>query len=301
LGGIGWLNGKDLWDNIGRLQRFYQEHLAEPACWAPEVALIVDEDSPNYAASTIELACPLVYEMRSQYFRMGAPFGIYLLSDLVAGKVPPAKVYFFANCYRLDAHQREALLEATRGKTAVWFYGGGFLSDKASDENMTQMTGLQLRRGSPECGRVTPEQTSQGLAAGLQGPFRNETTLDPLWVVDDPGAEIIGRYPSGAPAIAAKQTPDGLRVYVGALHCPAKLLRNILTASGIHVYTDSDDVLLTDGQFLSLTTTSPGPKHLTFPHACTVVNAIDGQPVVQDVKQLDLDLQLGETRMFMLK
>jgi hypothetical protein len=301
LGGIGWLNGKDLWDNIGRLQRFYQEHLTEPACWAPEVALIVDEDSPNYAASTIELACPLVYEMRSQYFRMGAPFGIYLLSDLVAGKVPPAKVYFFANCYRLDAHQREALLQATRGKTAVWFYGGGFLGDKASDKNMIQMTGLHLRRGSPECGRVTPEQAPQGLAAGLQQPFRNETTLDPLWVVDDPGAEIIGRYPSGAPAVAAKQTPDGLRVYVGALHCPAKLLRNILTASDVHVYSDSDDVLLTDGQFLSLTATSPGQKHLSFPHACTVINALDGQPVAQDVRHLDLDLQLGETRMFMLK
>jgi beta-galactosidase len=239
LGGTGWLGAKDLWDNIGRLQGFYQMHLDEPARWAPDVALIVDEDSPNYAASTIQLSCPLVYEMRSQYFRMGAPFGIYLLSDLVAGNVPPAKAYFFANCYRLDARQREAVLQATRGKTAVWFYGGGFLSDTASDANMIQMVGLQLRRGAPESGKVLPEKTSNGLAAGLNEPFKNETTLDPLWVVDEPAADIIARYPSGAPAVASKQTGDGLRVYVGALHCPAKLLRNILAASGVHVYSDS--------------------------------------------------------------
>jgi hypothetical protein len=301
LGGIGWLNGKDLWDNIGRLQRFYQEHLTEPACWAPDVALIVDEDSPNYAACTIQLSCPLVYEMRSQYFRMGAPFGIYLLSDLVAGKVPPAKVYYFANCYRLDARQREAVLQATRGKTAAWFYGGGFLGDTARDSNMVQMVGLQLRRGTPECGKVTPEKASHGLAAGLHEPFRNETTLDPLWVVDEPGAEVIGRYSSGGAAVAAKQTPDGLRVYIGALHCPAKLLRNILTASGVHVYNDSDDVVLTDGRFFSLTATSAGQKHLTFPQSCTVVDALDGQYVVRDVKQLDLDLALGETRMLLLQ
>jgi hypothetical protein len=306
LGGTGWLNGKDLWDNIGRLQQFYREHLAEPAQWAPDVAVIVDEDSPKYATSTIQLHCPLVYEMRSQYFRMGAPFGIFLLSDLVAGNVPPAKVYFFANCYRLDARQRETVLQATRGKTAVWFYGGGFLSDTASDANMIQMTGLQLKRGAPETGAVVPVVPDVGgvlptLAAGLTEPFRNQTTLDPLWVVDDPGAEIVARYPSAAPAVASKQTDAGPRVYIGALHCPAKLLRNILAASGVHVYSDSDDVLLTDGRFLSITATSAGVKHLKFPRVCTLTDVLDDQTAFRDVKEIDLDLAFGETRMFYLK
>jgi hypothetical protein len=300
LGGIGWLNAKDLWDNIGRMQQFYQQHLNEPATWAPNVALIVDEDSPNYAACSITLHCPVVYEMRSQYYRMGAPFGTYLLSDLVAGKVPPAKAYFFANCYRLDASQREAVLNATKGKTAVWFYGGGFIGDTANDANITQMTGIQLRRGTPEIGKVTPEQSASGLAAGLREKFRNETLLDPLWLVDDPKAEIIGRYPSGGAAIAAKQTPDGLRVYVGALHCPATLLRNILGASGVHVYADTDDVILTDGRFLSVTATSAGQKHLRLPKKCNIVNAMDNQAVARDVDHLELELALGETRMFLL-
>ncbi len=300
LGGIGWLNGRELWENIGTLQRFYQGHLAEPAQWNPDVALIVDEESPAYAACTIQLACPLVYEMRSQYFRMGAPFGIYLLSDLVAGRVPPAKVYFFQNCYRLDDSQREAVLKAVRGATTVWFYGGGFLNDTAGDVNMSQMTGIQLRRGTPAPGRVVPEQTEHGLASGLTEPFRCETLLDPVWVADEPGAEVIARNPSGGVAAAAKQTADGLRVYIGALHVPARLLRNILSVSGVHVYCHSDDMVLTDGRFLSITATTAGRKELFLPRTCTVSDALTGEFVTESVTRLDLDLALGETRLLLL-
>lgn len=301
LGGVGWLNGKDIWDNIAALQRFYEGHLDEPACWAPEVALIVDEDSPSYAANSSLLSSPLVYEMRSQYFRMGTPFGIYLLSDLVGGKVPPMKTYFFANCYRLDTRQRESVLRATRGKTAVWFYGGGFLSNTADDAHMSEVIGLQLKRAASESGTVVPEKSSAGLAVGLSDPFGRDTVLDPLWVVTEPGSEIIGRYASGGVAVAAKQTPEGLRVYVGTLHCPAKLLRNILAASGVHVYADSDDVVLTDGRFFSLTATSAGKKRVVFPRVCTVVEALGSKAVVQNVKELAVELALGETRLFVVE
>ena len=301
LGGTGWLDGKDLWENIGGLQRFYQTHLSEPACWNPDVALIVDEDSPAYAASTLQLACPLVYEMRSQYFRMGAPFNIFLLSDLVAGKVPPAKVYFFQNCYRLDNAQREAVLKATRGTTAVWFYGGGFINDAADDANITQMTGLRLRRGTPAPGKVVPVKVTQGLGAGLTGPFRCETLLDPVWEVNAPDTEIIARNPSGGVAAAAKHTPDGLRVYIGALHVPARLLRNVIAASGVHVYCDSDDVLLTDGRFLGLSATSAGHKTVSLPRPCTVTDALDGRVIAENTAAWEADLALGETQMVLLR
>ncbi len=302
LGGIGWLGSKDLWDNLGRLQEYYQQHITEPASWNPDVAVILDEDSPSYTACTLRLGCPLVYEIRSQYYRMGAPFGIYLLSDLVAGKVPPAKVYFFANCYRLDDQQRQAVLNASRGKTAVWFYGGGFISDTADDANITQMNGIQVKRGAPEVGRVTSsKQLAQLLTSGLPDTFGHDTLLDPLWTVDDPEAEILARFPSGAPAAAVKSTPDGLRVYIGTLHCPAALLRNILTASGVHVYNTSDDVVLTDGRFFSITATSPGRKSVRFPKACSVYTALDDTEVVSNTTQLDVDLNLGETRLYVLR
>lgn len=300
LGGIGWLDGKEIWDNISRLQRFYLENLKEPQRWVPEVALIVDEESPVYSACTSQLHSPLVYEMRSQYFRMGAPFDIYLLSDLVDGNVPPVKVYFFTNCYHLNDHQRERIAEATRGKSAVWFYGGGFLGDAANDAQLEQMTGLHVKRIAPESGRVLPEASAEGLAVGVTAPFGTETKLDPLWAIDDPEAERIGRYASGNTAAAFKQTPDGLRVYIGALHCPARLLRNILKDSGVHLYCDTDDVVLTDGKFFSLTVTSAGRKSMNFPQPCSVKDITDNSIVAENTDTLDLEFALGETRLFLL-
>jgi len=301
LGNAGWLNGKDIWDNIAPMQRFYQQHIDEPARWAPEVALIVDEASPCYTKCTRDLHSPLVYQMRSQYFRLGAPFGIYLLSDLVKGRVPPAKAYFFANCFHLDARQRAAVKKATRGKTAVWFYGGGFLSDHASEANMTDVIRLELARSDPLPGKVTPQPAGGKLAEGLAEEFGTDAKLDPRWVVSEPGVEVLGRYADGGIAAAAKRTPDGLRVYIGALHCPAKLLRNVVKDAGVHVYSDSDDVVLTDGRFLCITATTAGPKRIEFPHRCDVLGALDGKRLARGVTHLDVEMQLGEARTYLLE
>jgi beta-galactosidase len=301
LGGTGWLSGPDIWENISHLQQFYERHISEPARWLPEVALIVDETSPFYTACSSELHAPLVYQMRSEFFRMGTSFRIHLLSDLVDGRVPPAKVYFFANCFRLDAVQRAAIWRFTRGRTVVWFYGGGFLADNAEDANMTAATGISVVRSMPQSGKVTPDAAGSQFGEGLSEPFGTSTVLDPLWAVNDEKVEVIGRYLNGEVAAAAKRTPGGLRIYIGALHCPAKLLRNILRLSGVHVYSDSDDVVLTDGKFLGFVSTSAGLKHLIFPSPVLVLQVLDGQTIAQRFDVLDVEMQFGETKLYQLR
>jgi len=301
LGGIGWLNGVDIWRNIAPLQAFYNANIDQPASWAPEVALIVDEQSPFYTRCDRSLHSPLVYGMRSQYFRMGTPFSIHLLSDLAQAKVPPAKAYFFANCYHLDDATRQAVLDATRGKTAVWFYGGGFLSNDASEASMAQMLGMNLQRGTPQPGTVTPDPAAAGLAEGLTKAFGGETVLDPIWSVTDADAGILGRYADGTSAVASRQTPDGLRVYIGALNCPARLLRNVLKAGGVHLYSDSDDVILADEHFLAVTATSEGAKTISLPRRCKVTSVPDGALIAEAAETLSMEMKLGETRMFALE
>jgi len=301
LGGSGWLNGIDIWDNISVLQRFYQRRIFEPAHWSPDVVLVVDETSPFYTACSSALHSPLVYQMRSNFFRLGTSFRIHLLSDLLEGRPPRARVYFFANCYHLDAAQRAAIQWITRGRTAVWFYGGGFLATRADDANISTATGIAVVRSAAQPGKVTPDPAAGALAEGLSEVFGTSTMLDPLWKVLEDGVAVLGRYANGDVAAAAKWTPAGLRIYIGALHCPAKLLRNILRASGVHLYSDSDDVVLTDGKFLGFIATSPGPKHLMFEAPTTLVRVLDGQEIARDVSCLDTVMELGETKLLLLK
>ena len=61
------------------------------------------------------------------------------------------------------------------------------------------------------------------------------------------------------------------------------------------------DVVLTDGQFLCFTATTAGPKRLEFPRKCDVLRALDGKPLARGVEHLDIEMQLGETKMFLLR
>jgi hypothetical protein len=235
--------------------------------------------------------------MRSQLFRMGMPFEIRLMSDLAAGRVPKAKAYVFLNAFRLTGAEREAIAEATRGAAAIWLYAGGLLDDGpapdavAGDEVPTSSsaTALPIVRGTPQPGRVTP----------LAGePYGTELVLDPLLNVrEQGGVEVLGRYADGSVAAAAKDGPDGLRAYIGAVHCPASVLRDLLARGGVHVWCDSDDVVLTDGSFLGLSATHPGQKTLRLPAACSVTDLLTGETIATGATSVSLDIALGETRL----
>jgi hypothetical protein len=299
LGGVGWVNGPDLWQNIGRLRAIYDEQLSRPATFAPEVAVIVSETSPFYTQCTRELHSPIVYEMRSQCFRLGAPVRIHLLSDLTAGKVPQAKAYLFLNAFHLTDADRAAIGRECAGALRVWLYGGGFLNEDASAANMAEVVGLNLSSGRPQAGRVTPNAKS-ALAEGVTQPFGTETVLDPVWTVEsESGVEVLGRYADGS--VAAAYRPDGRSAYLGALHVPAGLLRNLLRQAEVHLYTDTNDVVFADREFLGLTATSAGAKNLRLPGVRTVVDALTGETVATSADRLSLEMQLGETRLFHLR
>jgi len=297
----GWLNGADIWENIGVMHRYYQTRIQEPSLWHPEVAMIVDEQSPFYTQCSRSLHVPLVCQMRKECFRMGAPFGIYLLSDLVAGRVPESKVYLFSNAFHLDRKQRRVVRKATQGKTALWLYGAGYLKEDASARNVSRLTGIEMALGSPQPGQVFLSKASSALLAGLPDRMGNDTRLDPLFTVKDKEAEILGSYGDGSPGLALKLRKGGLSLYAGVLQCPAQLLRNLLKASDVHLYLDSDDVVLTDGEFLCVVACDAGRKTLSFPGTVDVFSAFSEELIATAINHLELDLQKGESRTYLLR
>jgi len=301
LPGTGWLDADDLWENIERLASFYRLRLAERTVWSPEVVVVVDEKSPLCTGCASVLHPPLVYDMRAALCRLGTSVRMHLLSDAVEGLIPSARVYIFLNCFHLDARERAAVRFLTRGKTAVWFYGGGFLGDDAKDANITLATGIAVTRGTPQRGKVTPDPSAGILVDGVGEEFGSGKMLDPLWTVSDPAAQVLARFNDGTAAAAAKWTPAGLRVYLGTLSVPARLLRNILKASGVHLYVDSDEVVTTDGRFLAVTATSAGLKALSFPGPIVLTDALDGREIAHGVESLALSMDIGETRLFLMR
>jgi beta-galactosidase len=303
LGGTGWLAGKDIWDQIAPLRQIYDEQLSAAARWSPEVALVVDETGPLYLGQSPNIMSRLANEMRLQFYRMGAPFGIYLLSDLTAGKVPPAKACLFVGCFRLTPQDRQAVKRVMQDRTAVWFYGSGFLSDRASTEQMSDLVGMRLRELTDRPNSMVTIDPSGGtLTTGLAGArFGIDERLTPLWAVEEaPGVDAIGRFSDRQIAAACVKAGTGRSIYIGTVTAPSGLLRNLLKAAGVHAYIDTPDVLLTDGQFLSLTASQAGHKTIRLPSQRRVTQLPARSEVARSTDRIEADLAQGETRMYWL-
>jgi len=302
LGGVGWLDGQDLWDNIARLKEHYDQNVAEPATFSPEVAVIVDERSPRAIACNRTIMREQCYLLRAKLYRTGAPIRVHYLGDLVAGKVPPAKAYLFLDPFRLDGAARKAIADATHQKTAVYFYGSGFLGDEADDRLIRQLVGMPVTRIETDHAEVTFVEGDSPLLRGLSAePFGAKVKLDPLWAVKPgPGVTPLAALPSGEALVAAKTGPEGLRVYVGTTDAPAAFLRNVIRASGVHLYVGTDDVVSADARFLALTASEPGTKRVVLPKATTVRDLFADRVIGTDVSRFELPMVAGETRLFLL-
>jgi hypothetical protein len=302
LGGVGWLDGQDIWQNIARLKQHYDAHVAEPATFTPEVAVIVDERSPFAIACNRTIMYPQSYLLRARLYRMGAPIRVQYLGDLLSGKVPSAKVYIFLNPFHLDRRARTAIAEVTAQKTAVYFYGSGFLGDEADDRLISELIGMPVSRVEAQSAQATFVQGDGPLVDGLPSdPFGSQAKLSPLWAVDPaPGITPLAVLPGGESLVAAKAGPAGLRVYVGTTDVPAAFLHNVLKASGVHTYVDSDDVISADAGFLALSATQAGTKRVVLPKRATVHDLCEDRLLGTDVSEFEIPMVEGETRLFVL-
>jgi len=110
LGETGWFNDPGMWAEMQRLQELDEQFLKKPTPFRPEVAVVIDENrmlrvAPGGCVAVRKALC----EVRAPLGRMGAPYGQYLLDDVLAGRVR-AKLYVFVNgwCYSSDERKRLA-------------------------------------------------------------------------------------------------------------------------------------------------------------------------------------------------
>ena len=120
LGATGWFDDPGMWREMARLRALDEAVLEAPTPFRPEVAAVIDErDMCRVAEGGVLVTRPGIYEARRSLGRMGAPYGQYLMDDVLAGKVH-AKVYALLDAWALPAADRQKLLETTRGSLRVW-------------------------------------------------------------------------------------------------------------------------------------------------------------------------------------
>ena len=184
LGASGWFNDPGMWAQMKRLDALDAPLLAHPTPFRPEVAAVIDERSMRaVAAGGVLVTGPGVYEARAQLGRMGAPYGQYLLDDVLAGRVH-AKLLVFLNAWNLSKADREGLLRAARGSARIWCYAPGWLDEgHGSPEAMRELTGFELKPAATLRAWATP--TEAGKRLGLRKAFGLTCAPRPLFCVAD--------------------------------------------------------------------------------------------------------------------
>ncbi len=295
LGMTGWFNDARIWDEMRRIEAVDQVFLESCIAFRPEVAAIIDERSMvETSASAWRVTNPGIYQVRRPLARLGAPYGQYLLDDVLRGRVR-SRLCVFLNAWQLSSAQRKQLRARLGGTTRVWCYAPGIHDgDASSPDAMRELTGFRLVSVSPAKAWATPTGTGQQL--GLQSPFGVDEPVTPLFAAADANAaETLATYPDGSAAVALRKSADGWSLFVGAPGLTSDLLRIAARKAGVHLYTETDCNVYANGPVIALHAAQDGTVTLHTGHPGRVYDASDGG-LVGEGPHITLSMRKGDTR-----
>ncbi|MDH7569182.1 MAG: beta-galactosidase [Armatimonadota bacterium] len=291
----GWFNDQGMWNEMARLRTLDEAMLANPTPFKPDIAAVLDEASMLLVAQNGHTVTqPGIYEVRRSLALSGAPYGQYLLDDVLAGRVR-ARLYVFLNAWSLSGEQRRKLLEATRGAACVWCYAPGYLDgSQPSPAAMRELTGFNLQPAAVPRAWAVP--TDAGRRRGLVTEFGVQKEVIPLFKAADAAPEeTLAAWPEGSAAVALRRGRDGVSLFVGAPGLTPELVRLAAREAGVHLFTETDCNVYANGPFVALHAPVEGPVTLDTGSEGPVRDLLTGERVGEGPR-LTLLLQRGETR-----
>ena len=305
---------RDLFAKSVKAGQYLMEQGLDPTT---EIAAVIDADSVKYLASTrakhgmecdgvycynykgeltelgrsvLTLYGELLYYQREALGQIGAPVDILLLSDVkrVASKY---KMFIFLNAFA-DSKELEEAFAALRmhNAAAVITYGAGFIDANGfSAAAMSRLAGMTIANTQPGWLKLKWDD---------QRTFGSEYEVNPRFAVEDASAKAFGRYADNeAVAVAEK----GNVLFYGAASLDTEFIREYARGKGIHIYCDTRENLCAGGSIVSINARSAGRKSIHLPRKCRVEDIYSGEVIVENAKEISLEMKAFETRVFLCK
>lgn len=294
LVGNGWFDDRRLWLEMDRLRALDRPLLEHPTPYCPEVAAVIDSDSMMRVAFDGRVVSGgLGYYGRAALGRMGAPYGQYLLDDVLAGRVK-AKLFVFLTAWHLSPEERKELLAATSGSTCIWCYAPGYLEgDHTSLEAMHDLTGFALKEVSGVEAWAHPSPL--GMQKGLPS-FGVKQVVKPLFEASDAAfGESLATYSNGSTAVAMRKMQTGNSIFAGAPALCLELLRIAAQLAKVHLYTPGGSVVFANRNYLSIHALQSGDIPINTGKSTAVHDLLSGE-ALGNGPELTLAFKNGETR-----
>jgi hypothetical protein len=123
--------------------------------------------------------------------------------------------------------------------------------------------------------------------------------LNPAFTIDDPEAEVLGRYGAdGKPAMAVSYRNGFPSIYCAAQVLRSDALASIAAWAGCHLFTHNDDVLYANENFVTLHAKDDGLRTVYFKKPCSPFEVYEKRFYGNNVDHIYVEMKLGETKMW---
>lgn len=331
-GEYGWwfdqLIGGGRYDHTQMLKTFEKQQKIATRLYAEqqgkenEIAFIYDEES-IHTVSDITTKDVVEYFRNYEVARIGAGVDQYFHNDMDLEEIPDYKLYVFFNTFMLTAEERKAIKRklAKNHAVAVWVYASGVINPEAEkkfgEEHISDLIGMKIKRLDERWSSKFKIEKACKLFDGMDAdkfygekdrPLNNnilvsqrerKTYLCPVFYPEDDSAEVLARYAGNRlPAVAMKDLKEYTSVYYGPKVLHSDFIRAVAKYAGVHIYSDSGDVLYVGNGLLTIHASSTGEKTITFPKKCRLTEAYSGREYALESDVFKLDMRLGETLSF---
>ena len=294
----GWFDSPELWSEMRGIGRLDRALLERRTPFAPEVAAIADERSLLTVVRG-DATGRCMGSARKWLARAGAPFGQYLMSDVLrnglAARLQIFQSAFYANARTVSAiaAQRTAHPEVTR----VWCWAPGYLTPEGPDvAGVEALTGFKVKRAS--LADAKPRATEAGRQVGLPESWGENGAINPLFAVEtESGDEVWATYSDGSPAIVLR----GKEVLVANPDWCTELVRALERRAGVHSYLKSGEASVWAAEgWLSFHALKEGELVLDTGSAAEVFDYFTGAKVASG-PLVKLEVKRGETRVLKIR
>ncbi len=265
-----------------------------------EVALVVDEKSQLYQTPAASSINAKLISFRKDMGKMGIPFDMISLDDVVAGSANNYKMYVFANSFALTSAQRTAIQNLrNNNKAFVWINFPGIIdisTKSASYTTLQDITWLDLRLASKD---VSGNLTEVALSSLFSTTFTN-TNPPHMFANADIGDTVLASSPNGKTTVIKSNKGTWLSYFADdiTLLTPA-LLRGIATDANIHIYSHNNHFASADNRFLAVTMPGGGTtEDIWFPINGTFYEVISDTEYTVTANKLTMSSSLPRTYVF---
>lgn len=321
--GIQWFMDPDTQKEIARASRMYKVMRKAGLRRNTKIAFVSDQESQlfyNYFATPV-----LMYESYMPF--IGADFDFYELSDFLEGSTADKyKVVVFGSIRALREAERKGIDKLKKdGRTLIFLHDPGvenlsyINADTSAD--LTALTGIKLQY-KPGVSTTpvllekntikkeldfTPETDKYGKSSLI--PPSHLSVCDMLTNAYsgnicaniksvDPTAQILGKNKKGEAVFVIKKNKNWTSIYSASCMLTSEIMRAILRKNDCHVYSNTDDVIFSAGDFVMLHTKTPGNKILNFPSNSDVLEIYSNKVYKLKDKKLTCNAKFGETFLF---